>query len=83
MMTAPRATHDYTPGGLAAALEFLKRTRNELRMLRRVRVWKDRLHVIDVNHDYFEVRGVGYARRRRRAAAAQSQHGLQPGNDPQ
>ncbi len=59
-MTAPRATHDFTPGGLPAALEFLKRTRNELRMLRRVRVWKDRFHVIDINQDYFEVRGVGY-----------------------
>ncbi len=60
-MTTPRATHDYAPGGLPAALEFLKRTRNELRTLRWVRVWKDRLHVIDVNHDCFEVRGVGYA----------------------
>src|SRR5262249_1794346 len=46
--------------GLAGALEFLKRTRNELRMLRWVRVWKDRFQVIDVNHDSFEVRGVGY-----------------------
>ena len=59
-MTAPLATHDYVPGGLDAALEFLKRTRNELRTLRKVRVWKDRLHVIDVNKDYFEVRGLGY-----------------------
>jgi hypothetical protein len=59
-MTAPLATHDYAPGGLDAALEFLKRTRWELRSLRRVHVWKDRLHVIDVNKDYFEVRGVGY-----------------------
>jgi hypothetical protein len=59
-MTIPRATHDYAQGGLAAALEFLKRTRNELRMLRWVRVWKDRFHVIDVNRDFFEVRGVGY-----------------------
>ena len=59
-MTAPLATHDYTPGGLDAALEFLKRTRGELRSLRKVRVWKDRLQIIDVNKDYFEVRGVGY-----------------------
>ena len=59
-MTTPLATHDYTPGGLATALEFLKRTRAELRTLRLVRVWKDHFHVIDVNHDYFEVRGVGY-----------------------
>ena len=60
-MTAPLATHDYTPGGLDAAFEFLKRTRSELRPLRRVRVWKDRLHIFDVNKDSFEVRGVGYA----------------------
>ena len=59
-MTTPLATHDYTPGGLDAALEFLKRTRWELRSLRKVRVWKDRLQIIDVNKDYFEVRGVGY-----------------------
>jgi hypothetical protein len=59
-MTAPLATHDYTPGGLDAALEFLKRTRSELRSLRHVRVWKDHLHIIDVNHDFFEVRGIGY-----------------------
>jgi hypothetical protein len=59
-MTAPLATHDYTPGGLEAALEFLKRTRAELRTLRRVRVWKDKFHIIDVNKDYFEIRGLGY-----------------------
>jgi hypothetical protein len=59
-MTAPLATHDFIPGGLDAALEFLKRTRSELRQLRRVRVWKDKLHIIDVNKDFFEVRGIGY-----------------------
>jgi hypothetical protein len=59
-MSAPLATHDYTPGDLEAALEFLKRARWELRSLRKVRVWTDRLHIIDVNKDYFEVRGVGY-----------------------
>src|SRR6185369_9571706 len=59
-MSAPLAQHDYTEGGLQAALEFLKRTRNELRFLRKVRVWKDKLHVIDVNKDYFEIRGIGY-----------------------
>ena len=47
-------------GGLDAALEFLKRTRSELRTLRKVRIWKDHLHIIDVNKDYFEVRGIGY-----------------------
>ena len=59
-MTEPKATHDYTPGGLDAALEFLKRTRAELRSLRKARVWKDHFHIIDVNKDYFEVLGVGY-----------------------
>jgi len=60
-MTAPRATHDYVPGGLDAALEFLKRTRSELRTLRKARVWKDRVQVLDVNKDFFEIRGLGYA----------------------
>jgi hypothetical protein len=60
-MTSPLATHDYAPAGLDAALEFLKRTRSELRSLRKVRVWKDRLHIIDVNKDFFEIRGLGYA----------------------
>jgi hypothetical protein len=59
-MSAPKATHDYTPGGLDAAIEFVKRTRAELRTLRKVRVWTDKLHIIDVNKDYFEVRGLGY-----------------------
>jgi hypothetical protein len=59
-MSAPLATHDYTCGGLAAALEFLKRTRWELRTLRKARVWRDRLQILDVNGDYFELRGVGY-----------------------
>ena len=59
-MSVPLAIHDYTPGGVEAALAFLKRTRFELRELRMVRVWKDRLHVIDVNKDLFEIRGIGY-----------------------
>jgi hypothetical protein len=60
-MTEPLAIHDYTPGGLEAAREFVKRTRAELRMLRKARVWPNKLHIIDVNKDYFEVRGIGYA----------------------
>ena len=60
-MSTPLATHEFTPGGVEAALEFLKRTRWELRPLRHVRVWKDRLEILDVNHDSFEVRGIGYA----------------------
>jgi hypothetical protein len=59
-MTQARATHDYSPDGLEAALEFLKRTRSELRTLRKVRVFKDKLHIVDVNKDYFEIRGIGY-----------------------
>lgn len=59
-MSPPLLSHHYTAANLSAALEFLKRTRWELRELRMVRVWTDRLHVIDVNKDYFEVRGVGY-----------------------
>ncbi|MBI3409699.1 MAG: hypothetical protein HY040_15265 [Planctomycetes bacterium] len=59
-MNAPVANHEYTPGGLDAALEFLKRTRSELRSLRKVRLWRDKLHVIDINKDFFEIRGIGY-----------------------
>lgn len=59
-MPEPLATHDYTPGGLEAADRFLRRTRWELRELRTVRAWPDRLHVIDVNKDVFEIRGLGY-----------------------
>jgi hypothetical protein len=57
----PLAIHEYATGGLEAALEFLKRTRAEMRALHRVRVFKDRLQVFDVNKDIFEVRGIGYA----------------------
>jgi hypothetical protein len=57
-MSTPLATHDFTDAG--AALEFLKRTRWELRSLRKVRVWKDRLQILDINGDVFELRGVGY-----------------------
>lgn len=56
----PLAVFDYRPGELAAAMEFLKRTRSELRSLQMVRVWTDRMQVFDVNHDFFEVRGLGY-----------------------
>lgn len=56
----PLATFDYAPGRLDDALLFLKRTRDELRELRMVRVWPDRLAVYDVNLDIFEIRGLGY-----------------------
>jgi hypothetical protein len=58
---APIAVHEYRHGELDAALEFLKRTRNELRILRRVQVSLDRFQVFDVNRNYFEIRGIGYA----------------------
>lgn len=59
-MAQPLANHDFKQGEVEQALEFLKRTRSELRTLRKVRVFSDRLHVIDVNKDYFEIRGIGY-----------------------
>lgn len=54
------ATHDYHAGTPDTALEFLKRARWQLRMLRKVRVFKDRFQIIDINGDYFEIIGVGY-----------------------
>src|SRR5882757_7483233 len=60
IMSTPLATHDFLPGEITAALEFIKRTRWELRELWMVRVWKDRYQLIDVNKDFFEIRGVGY-----------------------
>jgi hypothetical protein len=59
-MDAPLATHLYASGGVDAAIEFLKRTRWELRSLRLVRIWKDRLRVYDINQDSFEIQGIGY-----------------------
>jgi len=59
-MSTPLATHDFTPSEVNPALEFIKRTRWELRELRMVRVWKDRYQIIDVNKDCFEIRGIGY-----------------------
>lgn len=58
--TEPLSTCEYEPGELDAVLEFLKRTRSELRELRKVRVWTDRVQVFDVNADFFEIRGLGY-----------------------
>ena len=59
-MTQPLATLEFQPDCLAEVLEFLRRTRDELRQLRMVRVWPDRLQVFDVNQDYFEIQGLGY-----------------------
>jgi hypothetical protein len=58
---APLAVHDFRSGEIPAALEFLKRTRSELRMLSLARVWADKFQVFDINRDYFEITGVGYA----------------------
>ena len=59
-MQVPLATMQFTPGAVKDALEFLKRTRSELRMLRKVRVWKDRFQIVDINGDCFEITGIGY-----------------------
>lgn len=59
-MSTPLATHEHAAGNLAPTLEFLKRTRWELRMLRKVHVLRDRFQIFDVNGDFFEVRGAGY-----------------------
>ncbi|HRX82781.1 MAG TPA: hypothetical protein P5307_27130 [Pirellulaceae bacterium] len=60
MQQEPLATFRYEAGNVDDVLEFLKRTRDELRTLRKVHVWADRLQVFDVNGDCFEVTGVGY-----------------------
>ena len=58
-MIDPLEIHEFNED-VTLALEFLKRTRWELRDLRKVRVWKDRLQIIDVNKDFFEIRDIGY-----------------------
>ena len=60
-MTEPLATHDFADGGLDAAVAFFRRTRNELRTLRLVRVSTDWVRLFDINGDCFELRGLGYA----------------------
>jgi len=59
-MTEPLATHDFSDGGLEAAIAFFQRTRAELRLLRMVRVSTDWVRLFDINGDYFELRGLGY-----------------------
>ena len=59
-MTEPLATHDFADGGLAAAIAFFHRTRNELRTLRKVRVSTESVRLFDVNGDWFELCGLGY-----------------------
>lgn len=55
------ATFRFDAGKPDDVLEFLKRTRSELRMIRKTHVFRDCVHVIDVNGDRFEIEGVGYA----------------------
>lgn len=54
------ARHGHQPGQLSETLEFLKRTRSELRMLRRVHAFRDQVRVLDVNGDWFQIDGLGY-----------------------
>ncbi|MEK6249353.1 MAG: hypothetical protein N2C12_14315 [Planctomycetales bacterium] len=58
--SAPLAEMDFGAEGLEAALEFLKRTRSEMRQLCFVRIWSDRFAVYDVNQDCFQILGLGY-----------------------
>ena len=55
------AEHCWQSGRIQDTLEFLKRTRSELRMLRKVRISREWVRIFDVNGDWFEVSGVGYA----------------------
>jgi hypothetical protein len=54
------ACHEHQTDRLQETLDYLKRTRSELRMLRKVRAYRDHVQVVDVNGDWFEVRGLGY-----------------------
>src|SRR5690242_3732017 len=54
------AENRYEAGYVDAVLEFLKRTRSELRMLRKTYVFRDKVQIFDVNGDWFEVKGIGY-----------------------
>jgi hypothetical protein len=54
------AQFQYQSGKAGEVLEFLKRTRSELRMLRKARVFRDKVQIFDINGDWFEVTGIGY-----------------------
>jgi len=54
------AVHHFESGQLEPLLEFLKRTRSELRSLRKTSVAIDRMLVFDVNGDWFEIDGLGF-----------------------
>lgn len=57
------ATFEFQSGSLDTALEFLKRARWELRPLRKVHAYSDRIQIIDVNGDCLEITGVGHTDR--------------------
>jgi hypothetical protein len=59
-MSEPLATHDFADGGLESAVAFFRRTRQELRTLRLVRVSTEWVRLFDINGDCFELRGLGY-----------------------
>jgi hypothetical protein len=59
--SAPLATHHHQSGNLDQTLEFLKRTRSELRQLRCVLAGRSCVRVCDVNGDEFEIVALGYA----------------------
>ena len=56
----PLASTIYQTGQLQEVLEFLKRTRTELRELRKVHVWQDKVRIFDVNGEFFEIQAIGY-----------------------
>ena len=78
----PLATHDHEAGGLDQTLEFLKRTRSELRQLRRVLVGEDRLRVCDVNRDVIRDRRPGLCRPGHHRPSEQHQHRVRPPDPP-
>ena len=54
------AGHRHEAGRVTETLEFLKRTRSELRALRKVHVFSDSMRVLDINGDWFQIDGIGY-----------------------
>jgi len=54
------ATFRYESSRLDEVLQFLKRTRSELRIIRKTRVYRDRVQIFDVNEDWFEVENIGW-----------------------
>lgn len=59
-MKKPLAQHQFREGELDAAIDFFRRTRDELRTLRMVRVSTEWIRLFDINGDFFELTGLGY-----------------------